>query len=302
MTEPDSTEFAFGQGVDFNIKRNNNKKRIYGVGQRNAQETVALQYNIALTVNGSLSNAYFLLGALGANANAGGGPTYTHTYTEADVLPTFTAYARRSFDTAKNEVVQGCIINSLALKSAVNEEVKFTLECLGRYDKVDTDSESAVTETEKIFTFAGGVIEIPNGTSIAKIQTFDLTINNTVELVFEVGDRFAAGYVAKNREYNFNINVAVDDYTLLSRLYDGTNSSTAPGTGNGEIATMELTFTNSNSDTIVATFTGVHFNEDDNQTSVGEVFKMGITGWANACTSIVYTNTTETAPAQATNV
>ncbi|MCF7861205.1 hypothetical protein K9M79_03080 [Candidatus Woesearchaeota archaeon] len=302
MTVPNSTEFTFGQGVDFTISRNNNKSRVYGTGARNAQETVALQYSSNVSINGTLSNVYWLLGVLGANADAGSVGAYTHTYTEADVVPTFTAWARSSFTTPKNELLRGVVIDKLTLSTAVNEPVSFSLDCMCRYDSLNEDSESAVTEIEKIFTFAGGVLQTPTGTTIANIQNIGLTITNNAELVYQTGSRFANAYVVKNREYGFKMTVAVSDYTLLSRLYDGTTTSTAPGTGNGEIASLTLTFTNSNSDTIVFTFTGVHFNEDSNPRSANEVIKQDITGWCNALTNCVYTNDVETAPAAATNV
>lgn len=301
MTAPDSTEFAFGQGVDFNVARNNNKQRIYGTGNRNAQATAALQYSVNLTANGTLSNAYWLLGAIGANADAGSGPTYTHTYTEEDRLPTFAAWARYEFDTSKNVLVQGVAINQVTLTTAVNETVKFSLECFGRYDGTNTDAESAVAETEKVYTFAGGVIETPTGTTIAKVQNLELTINNNIELVPEVGSRFAAAFVSKNREYGFRITVAITDFVLLSRLYDGTNTATEPGTDSGEIASMKLTFVNEDGYSIIFTFAGVHFNEDEAPGVPNEIVKTNITGWCHSLTDAVYTNGTETAPAEASN-
>lgn len=302
MTEPNSTSFAFGQGVEVSIQRTNNKKRIVGVGNRDSTSSVALAYESTLNISGALTNAYWLLGVLGANADAGTGGAYTHTYTGANALPTFCAKIRSSFGTAKNEVFQGVGINQMTLKTSINEPVTFTLDCMARYDKIDTDSESAVTESEKVFTFAGGVIEIPDGTTIAKVQNIELTIKNTLEYVKAVGSRFAAGYTAKNREYDFKTTVAITDEILLSRFYDGSNSSVAPGTGSGVMADMQLTFTNSDGYTILITLTGIHFNEEAKSLSVGEVVKEDITGWATACTSIIYTNNTQTAPAQATNV
>lgn len=302
MTESNATEFAFGQGIDSAVSRTNNKQRIHGTGARNAASTIALQYGGTLTVNGALSNVYWLLGVLGSVSDGGSGPSsYTHTYTESDTLPSFTTWRRSSFDTATNEVFQGCVVNSCTLTAAVNEPVRFTLECPYRYDKLDTDAESAVTDTQKIYTFAGGVIEVPNGTTIAKVQNFELTINNDVELVYEVGSRFASDFIAKVREYNFSMTVAIEDFDLLGYFYNG-STGTAPGTGAGELADIQLTFTNGDSHSIVFTLTGVHFNEDSLNHDVGAVVQEEITGWANALTNVVYTNATENAPAEATNV
>ncbi len=297
MTESTATAFAFGQGVDTSVSRNNNKARVFGVGNRNASSTVALQYGGTLTINGSVTNAYWLLGALGAVADAGSDP-YTHTYTETDRLPTFTAWRTSSLDTVTNEVFQGCTINTITLTAAVNEPLKFSLECPYRYDKLDTDSESQVTDTQKVYTFAGGTIEVPDGSTIAKIQNFEVSINNDVELVYEVGSRFASDFVAKTREYNFSLSAVIEDFSLLGYFYNGA-TGTSPGTTAGELATMTLTFTNGDSHSIVLNFTGVHFNEDSLNHEVSSAVKEDVTGWCNALTNVVYTNETEEAPAEA---
>ncbi|MFW6130753.1 MAG: hypothetical protein ACOC56_06155 [Atribacterota bacterium] len=88
-TESDETYVPFGQGVDISIERNNNAERVYGVGSRNATASVNKQYAGTATINGTLSNAYWLLGVLGANTDGGSEGEYTHTYTESDSLPSF---------------------------------------------------------------------------------------------------------------------------------------------------------------------------------------------------------------------
>jgi len=84
---------------------------------------------------------------------------------------------------------------------------------------------------------------------------------------------------------------------------NGTNAATAPDAGSGtEIATLELTFTNDDGDILDINLTGVHLNEDTIDMNVNDVVKENVTGWARACTNIVYTNDVETAPAEATNI
>lgn len=296
MTLPSGTEFAFGQGVDSSISNSNNKMRIYGVGDRNASATVAQQYSGSITINGAVNNFYWLLGALGTVTDGGTGPSsWTHTYTEADVLPTFAAYRRAQFATEKNRIVQGCVVNSCRISSAINETVKFSLECPFRYSKIDSSAQTNVVDTQKPYTFAGGTIEIPDGTTIASIQNIELTINNSAELVYGVGSRFAQGFAAKNREYNFSFTAAIENYDLLSKFYDG-STGLEPGTSDGEMATMTLTFVNSDGHQAVITLADFHFNEETESHMANEVVKEDITGWANSLTSIVYTNATEAAP------
>lgn len=292
---------AFGQGIETSVSRSNNAQRIYGVGARNATATVNTNYAGTLSVNGTLSNAYWLLGVLGANADAGTSGAYTHTYTETNVLPSFsTKLAYELGTTDAQSILLGCRVNQCTISAAVNEPAKFSLECPYRYESLGTTASSNVADTEPVFTFAHGSIEIPDGTKIAAVQTVELTFVNNLEIVSEVGSRFPKAIVAKTREYNFKLTAAFNDHTdLLTYFLNGTNSATNPDAGSGtEIATLELTFTNDDGDILDINWTGIHFNEETLPQNAGEVVKEDVTGWARACTNVIYTNDIQTAPAE----
>ena len=303
MTASGETYFAAGQGIEVGLTKSNNKIRNFGVGQRNAASTSILGFSGTLTLGGAVTSFYWLLGALGSNADAGSGPSsYTHTYTESDSLPSFSAKLPIVFNTEKYELIQGAVTNQLTLTSAINEVTKFSMECPFRYSSIETGSTSVAADTQAVYTFAGGSIEIPDGTTIAAVQNFELTIRNNAELVPEVGSRFAAGYAAKNREYDFKFTAAVTDFSLVGLTYAGTTGATAPGTGNGSIGTMTLNFTNADGHTAVFTLPNCHFNEDVLPRNINDIVKEDITGWCDSLTNVVYTNATETAPIESTNV
>jgi len=304
-TESDETYMPFGQGVEVTVTRNNNAERVWGVGARNATASINKQYGGALTASGVLSNAYWLLGVLGANSDAGSPGAYTHTYTEADILPSFTT--KTSFELGTTDFLSaliGCVINTCTISAAVNEALKFSLDCTYRYENLTTTKINDNADVEPIFTFAHGSIEMPDGTTIAAIQSFELTIVNNAEPVYGVGSRFMTGIAAKNREYNFSCTAAFNDYTnLLTYFLNGTGAASAPDAGSGtEIATLELTFTNDDGDILDINLTGVHLNEETLPQNVNEVVKEDVTGWARACTNIIYTNDVVTAPLAADNI
>jgi len=304
-TPSDETYVPFGQGVEITVSRNNNAERIYGVGDRNATATVNKQYAGTLTVNGVMTNAYWLLGALGANTDGGSVGAYTHTYTEANKVISFSTKAFAELGTIDSlSTLIGCRINTLKISAAVNEPVRFTIEAPYRYETLGTTSTSDNPDVEPVFTFAHGSIELPDGTELAAVQNIELTINNNLEPVYEVGSRFMRDLVAKAREYNFTITAAFNDQTkLLTKFMNGTNSATAPDDGSGtEIATMQLTFTNDEGDILEINLTGVHINEESLPQNINEVVKEEVTGWARACTNIIYTNDVQNAPAEATNI
>lgn len=304
-TASDETRVPFGQGVEVTMARNNNAERVFGVGARNATATVNKQYGGTMTISGMLSNAYWMLGVLGTNIDGGAVGAYTHTYTEADILPSFTTDLGFELGTTDFESsVIGCVINSCTISAAVNEALKFSLDCTFRYENLGTTKSSDIPCVEPVFTFAHGSIEMPDATDIAAVQSFELTIVNNAEPVYGIGSRFMSKVVAKNREYNFTITAAFNDYTsLLTYFMDGTNSASVPHAGSGtEIATLELTFTNDAGDILDINLTGVHLNEETLPQSANEVVKEDVTGWARACTNVVYTNDIETAPLAADNI
>ena len=298
-TGSNETYVPFGQGVEVTMSRTNNAERVFGVGARNATATINKQYGGTMTISGVLSNPYWLLGVLGVNNDAGDPGAYTHTYTEADILPSFTTKLGFELgDTDFQSEVIGCVINTCTISAAVNEPIRFSLECSFRYENLGTAKSGDIPDVEPVFTFAHGSIEMPDGTDIAGIQSFELTFNNNAEPVYGVGARFMTGVVAKNREYNFTCTAAFNDYTaLLTYFMDGTNSASVPAVGNSaNIATLELTFTNDDTDILDINLADVSINEETLPQSPTEVVKEDVTGWAHACTNVVYTNDIETAP------
>ncbi len=304
-TASDETYVPFGQGIEITVTRTNNAERVYGVGARNATATINKQFGGEISVTGMVSNPYWLLAVMGANSDGGTTGAYTHTYTEANILPSFSTKATMELGTTDfSTSMVGCVANSLTITAAVNEALKFTLDATYRYETLGTTFATDIVDVEPIFTFAHGSIEMPDGTTIAAVQSFELNIVNTAEPVYGVGSRFMTGVVAKNREYNLSMTAAFNDYTdLLTYFMNGTNSATNPTTGSGtEIATLELTFTNDDGDILDINLTGVHLNEETLPQSPTEVVKEDVSGWARACTNIIYTNDVQTAPVAATNV
>jgi len=303
-TASDETYMPFGHGVDVTVSRNNNAERIYGVGARNATASIKKQYDGKAAISGTLSNAYWFLGILGANADGGVAGAYTHTYTEANTVPSFSINTSMELGaTDFNSTLVGCKIESATITAAVGEAVKFSLDTSYRYETTSTTALANNPEIEPVFTFAHGSIELPDTTVLAAVQNAEIVINNTSESVYGIGSRFKTANIGKQREYNLTLNMAFDDQAaLLNYFLNGTNSATNPSSGSGtEIATMSLTFTNDDGDILEMQYTGVTLNEESLTQNISESVKENVTGWARGCTSVIYTNDVEVAPAAADN-
>lgn len=288
---------TFGRNVKLTISRRNNMERSYGIGARNASTVSALKYEGEASVEFSMANGSFWRAVLGSVADAGDGP-YTHTYTEANTLPSFAIDTGTELGT-NDEVTElkGCKVSSATLTATVGEVVKVRLECPYKTETLTTAGiGSQVAETEEPFTFAQGTLELPNGTAIGNVQSVEITVSHDLEMLYGLGSRLATGAIEKRREYNISMTVAFDDTTDLLTKFLGDSGGPLDGTPTAT-ATLELTFTNGGAGaaerSMVLLFANVYLDEETLPKDVEEIIKENVTGFALSCTSIVYTNNTE---------
>jgi hypothetical protein len=290
---------VFGHGIKITHTRRNSMERIYGLGARNAAANVAKTYEGTTSLEFVLSNASFFRGVLGAVADGGAGPSYTHTYTEANTVPSFAVDTGTELGTSDEVTeLQGCKVGTMTLTAAQGEVVKVRLECPYKTETLATSGiGSASAETYTPFSFAQGIVEgTASGGEIGKVLSVELTLNNTLEGVWGLGSRLKAAEVEKIREYNIRMTVAFKDVTeLLTKFYGQSSGPLATSTPAAQ-ATIVLTFdtggTGADSNKIVMTLANVYFDEETLPKDINEVMKEDVSGWALSGTSIVWTNGT----------
>jgi hypothetical protein len=288
---------VFGHGQKISLSRRNNMDRIHSLGQRNAYTTAALKYEGTVSVDFVMANASFFRAVLGTVADLGAGP-YTHTYTESNTPPSFAIDTGSELGT-NDEVTElkGCMVNSMTMTATTGDTIKVRLECPYQNETLATSGiGSQVVETFDVFTFAHGTLELPTGSTIGDVQSFELTANNNLESVFGLGSRQLVGMVAKIRQYDIRMTVTFKDVSqLLQKFYGGAAGPTPVNTP-AATATLKLTFTNglltTNERSIVMTFANIYLNEETLPKDVNEVIKEDVSGWAHSCTSVVWTNNT----------
>jgi len=288
---------TFGHGVKVTLTRKNNMERIHSLGARNAQATAALKYEGSASVEFIMADASFFRAILGAVADGGVGP-YTHTYTETNSLPSFAIDTGTELGT-NDEVTElkGCLVNTATMTATTGETIKVRLECPYQTETLATTGiGSQVAETFDVFTFAHGILQLPSGSTIGDVQSFELTINNNLEQIWGLGSRLLTSQVAKIRQYEVRMTVTFKDVAqLLTKFYGAVGLPLDQNTPAAQ-ATMILTFSNGltsiNERSIVMTFANVYLNEETLPKDVNEVIKEDVSGWAHSCTSIVWTNNT----------
>jgi hypothetical protein len=296
----------FGMGRKVTVTNRNNMERIYGLGNRNAQANVAKKFEGNASVEFLMSNGSFFRGVLGGNADGGGaGPTYTHTYTEANTVPSFTiATGTELGDNDEVTTLVSAKVSSMTMTASVNEVVRVRLEC--PYKDITLASSgigSQVTASpynDTPFSFAQGTLELPTGSTIGYVQSFELTVNNSLEGIWGLGSRLKASEVEKIREYNIKMTIAFTDTSVLLQKFYGQTAPIVVGdladVNPATTATLVLTFTNGGSTSalrsIVITLANIYLDDHTLPKDVNEVIKEDVTGWALSGTSVVWTNAT----------
>lgn len=273
-----ASDKTFGQGVKIStLSRKNNIEKIYTLGSRNAVVLQPMVFEGAVGIDFVMANPWFFKAVMGSASVTGVGP-YTHTYAEADTVPSFTIENNISTDTKSVAKLLGCLVNNCTISTSVGKAVEVKLDCIYSTETHGSTTSAQVSETFDIFTFAHGTVEIPNGTTIADVESIDLTIANKIKPIMGLGSRFSQNAVPEEREYTGKLVVPYEQLTnTLQKLYGG---ATGPIASPAETATMELVFDNGSTGTaqrqISLVYTGVQFDDHDLAQDPAKVINEGV--------------------------
>lgn len=351
------TAKVYGRGqkiTSLNIKQN--LELIYELGVRTAQKGVFKQFEGTLTVEWILANPWFLRYLLGTAADAGG-PSYTHTYTKANTLPTAQIKVGVDFATDVVRKFAGVVLNTVTMTASVNELLKVRGEFMfakeyvpvapagtvavtsgsaivtgtgtnftqvfevGDYIEVGVLAKLAIitvtddthltcasnfgttvsAQTYKIampdaivdsydpFSFEHATLELPNGTTIAEVQSFEFTINNNVQMIWGLGNKEAVAFVPQALELTGRLNVTFQSSAILDYVKN-----------RAEITNLKLTITNSASGTSLRSFviqgTGILFDEHSTTLEPNVLIMQDVPIRIRDITNIVATDATATEP------
>ncbi len=266
-TASSTIDKAFGHGVKVtNLTRRNNIEKVFACGTRNAQKFAVKKFDGALSMDFVLSNPYFFTGVVGTGTDSGTASPWTHTYSEADTIPSITVENSLQLAAVRESTMKGGVIATCTITSAINELVRVRLDIPYANEEFATSTSAPITASYELYTFAQGTFELPDtaGSALAQVQNIELTIANNPLLVFGQGSRFAQEQAAQSREYTGSVTMALQaSADLLEKFY---GAATGPAAIPAEQADMKLLFTNgltgTNTRSISLVYTGVQLDED----------------------------------------
>jgi len=223
-------ESSFGSGATTRDKVFCRGQRVTGLGDRhNLQLIPELGYrevkgwvyrNLegALSVEGVLSNPWWLKALMGSVTTSGTLSPYTHTFTKANSLPSMEVEVAFSGESGNVvPLLRGAVINSATISTAVGEVVTLRLDIYYRNRASGTYGTPTV-DTFIPFTMEHCSLQIPSGTTIGEVQNLELTITNNVYRLYEIGGYKQKGAIPQQFEVTGRFTVALKDSTLLNNV------------------------------------------------------------------------------------
>jgi len=273
----DSTWKVFGHGLKVTTSAKNNNKTVYGIGSRLPTAVVPGPFEATVDLDFKLSNPWWLRLLIGQAATKTGAGPYSYYWLDTanengvaavtlpnDITP-FTIENGINLATDSVRLFQGCFLKTASISASVDTpEVDCRLSCDVRtITKGTAGIASQETDTESVFNFVQGTLNLPNGTPLAGVQNFTMDFDNGTSMLRGLGSRFASGGTCAQMLMNLKASMYfVADADVLDYLL---GSTTAPAAAGGTETTLTMTFDNGLATTlqrlISFKFTGVYVDD-----------------------------------------
>ena len=295
---------AFGLGPSITPSRTMNMVRVYGLGDVDAKDTVAGVFEGRLTVEFILASTYFMKAVMGKVEDADD-PTYGHSHTYADntgfTTTSISIENGINLDTDSLFKYLGCVVDRCTIRGTIGEPVTVTLELVYAEETKATTGLDATpaTEAEAPMVFSEGSVQLPSGTTLARVQSFELEIVRNAKLIAGLGDRCPSASVWGIREWNFTMDISYENASLVEDMYGQATGPLTATNPAGE-ASLVLAFSNGAATTarrsLIFTMATTHIVSDELPQKIEEHMVHSVTGWCEDYTSIIGIDNTATTP------
>lgn len=215
---------SFGNNVEISsLELDNALTPRRGTGTRNMRKVAPGMFRGALSIKFDLVEPWVLRLITGGYAKAGS-TTLTLTFSEADILPSFTTYDHIKTDSGSNLLRKylGCVVIDATIDAVQNDVVTVSLSVAFADVKEATTTQEALIPTGDVLTFAQASWE-KAGAGVTLTESVSISINQNAELKPYLGSRIAQRARFGNREYEVSTSkYLTDNTTYLNELYGGT--------------------------------------------------------------------------------
>lgn len=220
-TPPADVTNVFGREQNLtNVSSRNEAKRLYDIGTRESGKIEYLGYEGVWSIECVLADHGWMEALFGSLSGS--------TYDVAKDIKSMTIEYGIDESTDIVRELKGSLIRTGRISTRINEEVRVALDGVFAIDSLSSSLGSAPASTVTPYTFEGASIELPQGSTLSKVQTLELTFNNNPEYIKGLGSRFAVDKYGKEFVTEGRFSLVFEDDKYLQYLYDGAGSASTP--------------------------------------------------------------------------
>lgn len=247
-----------GKVTDFSPTLTNNMITTRGLGEgRNVSEWLLGNFDVAFSITFEVADMTFFQYLIGQLTGAGTSDSDPKILTEgtdfaAGNIDSFTMVVNKEDGSSDMEdTYTGCILNEVTLNGAEGATVTATVNGFAKSYSTDTAIANAYTPNT-LTPYIGAQTTLKWGatpSTVAKVPSWSVTINNNAILYRSIGSRFIEQPVAGFRDYLFTLSVresqAIQSTLMSNFLVDGSEPYTPTDavTSANPTASLELNIT-----------------------------------------------------------
>jgi len=293
---------AFGHNQRITVTKTRDWTLNWGLGDYDAQTATSAKFKGVAVVEFDLASSYFWKAVMGKVVDDVDGSSKTHTYSDntGNAITSISIEYGVDLDTDNVYKLLGCICRTCELTAREGEAVhiRLTFDYADEIKATSGLDATPATDAETILTYAEGTLEIPDGSAIARVSEFVLTINRNPEIKFGLGSATGTHAVWRNREWRFRMTMTYENDDMVEDFYGGSTVpiDTIPA---GE-ASLELVFSNGEADAALRKqeieLTTTYIESLTERHNVKETLTQDIVGFSLADTLIVGYDATAATP------
>lgn len=209
------TTLPFGKAVSItSADTNNNLELLHGVGKRAADDVDVKKFEMSFTAEWKLASAAIFPALFG--------PKNEDESYDAELGPQPITVAVSTTVGTKNmlQIYTGCLCSEA--KCTVDTEGALGISATFQASRMDLREGSLpkLFDAKSIYTFAECDWHV-DGVRQSNVSNVEISINNGIELNYEIGTRFAAGYKCGNMEVSASLTHQYDSEEYLKSTFGG---------------------------------------------------------------------------------
>lgn len=211
----------FGRDASLTTKEgSNNAVRLFQPGDPEATQIIEQAFDGSWTAEFTLSNPWFLRAIIDEATSSGTAPT-THTFDgfPGDPMRIYTG----NDDTSTYRILEGCVVQTATFTFNIPGTVDVSLEGAYAYEDPTASSFTQPALNERALSYHDSELNRDTST-LSFVQSLTVTVNLNVDMVDELGDRFAVDYSPKQRNTTIDYARIVQDTSDQERAYGDATS------------------------------------------------------------------------------